>query len=433
MTHRMPPQVLRALARTQCPPAAAELLAASQYSKRLLMLRALADAAGDDPRFDAHWTLLAAAERADPGAARQAVGYPLVGAWAARTLRLTHHHEAHPSPAGRTGDSPADRLSDGLGAIAAAAALRAGLPFRVRLPLRRGALVLPSLGAITHPTARHVTIEGGGEGAPCPPGCRWLPLTALPPAGPRHVPVAFDDLDPHRVPDGGPGPAVVPTDRATAAERARWHTLWRDAVALLDRAAPERAAELSALLRCVVPLRTPAAGLVAATLPDAFGAAFASRPATALDLAATLVHEIQHSKLAAVLDLVPLHRAGPEARHWAPWRPDPRPFGGLLQGLYAHLALAGLWGRVAALHGPEQRVAWDAHARCWAQVGAVLPALVHAPELTPEGREFAQAMADAYARLPAYPGALGPRARAAAEVAAARRVRRGPRVGTALR
>ncbi|KOG48607.1 hypothetical protein ADK38_45330, partial [Streptomyces varsoviensis] len=111
----MPPQVLRALARTQCPPAAAELLAASQYSKRLLMLRALADAAGDDPRFDAHWTLLAAAERADPGAARQAVSYPLVGAWAARTLRLTHHHEAHPSPAGRTGDSPADRLSDGLG------------------------------------------------------------------------------------------------------------------------------------------------------------------------------------------------------------------------------------------------------------------------------------------------------------------------------
>ncbi len=433
MAHRMPPELLRALAGTQCPPDAAELLTASQYSKRLLLLRALADEAGDDPRFDAHWTLLAAAERADPRAARQVIGYPLVGAWAARTLRLAHDRDAPPDPGGRPGGRFADQISDGLAALAAAAALRAGLPFRVRLPLRRGALVLPSLGAVTHPTARDVVIEGGGGGAPCPPDCRWLPIASLPPAGPHPVPVPFDDLDPHRTPDGGPGPAVVPTDRATAAEQTRWHTLWRDAMALLGRAAPERAAELSALLGCVVPLRTPASGLVAATMPDAFGAAFASRPTTAVDLATTLAHEIQHSKLAAVLDLVPLHRAGPEARHWAPWRPDPRPFGGLLQGLYAHLALADLWGRVAVLRGPEERAAWDAHARCWAQVGAVLPGLVQAPELTPDGREFAHAMTNAYARLPAYPGALGPRARAAAEVAAARRVRSGPRAGTALR
>ncbi|MFE7118900.1 HEXXH motif-containing putative peptide modification protein [Streptomyces sp. NPDC057654] len=425
----MPPQLLAALARTQCPPAAAELLTASQYSKRLLLLRALADEAGADPRFDAHWSLLAAAERADPRAVRQVIGYPLVGAWAVRALRLVHGDDAPSETA-----APAEvGLADGLAALAAAAAVRAGVPFRVRLPLRRGALVLPSVGAVTHPTARDVLIEGGRGDAPCPPGFRWLPLTALPPAGPHAAAVPFDDLDPHRAPDGGSGPAVVPTDRATAADRDRWHTLWRDAMALLERAAPERAAELTALLGCVVPLRTPAAGLVAATMPDAFGAAFTSRPTTAVDLAATLAHEIQHSKLAAVLDLVPLHRAGPEPRHWAPWRPDPRPFGGLLQGLYAHVALADLWGRIAALRGPEERAAWDAHARCWAQAGAVLPGLVRAPELTPEGREFAHAMADAYARLPAYPGALGPRARAAAEVEAARRVRIGRRMGTALR
>ncbi|MEV0275237.1 HEXXH motif-containing putative peptide modification protein [Streptomyces sp. NPDC050610] len=421
----MPAPVLRALARTQCPPAAAELLTASQYSKRLLLLRALADEAGGDPRFDAHWTLLAAADRADPGAARQAIGYPLVGAWAARTLRLAHRRDTPPA-------GFADQLSDGLAAIAAAAALRAGVPFRVRLPLRRGTLVLPSLGAVTHPTARDVLIESGGD-APCPAGYRWLPLAHLPPAGPHSAPVAFDDLDPHCSPDGGSGPAVVPAGRTTPAEQGRWHTLWRDAAALLERAAPERAAELSALLGCVVPLRAPASGLVAATMPDAFGAAFASRPATAVDLATTLAHEIQHSKLAAVLDLVPLHRAGREARHWAPWRPDPRPFDGLLQGLYAHLALADLWGRIAVLRGPGERAAWDAHARCWAQAGAVLPGFVQAPELTDEGREFAHAMADAYARSPAYPGALGPRARAAAEVAAARRGRIGRRTGTALR
>jgi len=43
-----------------------------------------------------------------------------------------------------------------------------------------------------------------------------------------------------------------------------------------------------------------------------------------------MVHEFQHSKL------------------WAPWRTDPRPLGGLLQGVYAFLGVADTWRALAA-------------------------------------------------------------------------------------
>src|SRR5581483_2105026 len=57
----------------------------------------------------------------------------------------------------------------------------------------------------------------------------------------------------------------------------------------------------------------------------------------------TLVHEFQHGKLAAAQDLLPLYDPGDASVYYAPWRPDPRPLGGLLQGIYAHLGIAQFW------------------------------------------------------------------------------------------
>ena len=61
--------------------------------------------------------------------------------------------------------------------------------------------------------------------------------------------------------------------------------------------------------------------------------------------AETLVHETQHLKLCALLDLVTLARPDDGRRYYAPWRPDPRPAGGLLQGAYAFLGVSGFVGR----------------------------------------------------------------------------------------
>ena len=59
--------------------------------------------------------------------------------------------------------------------------------------------------------------------------------------------------------------------------------------------------------------------------------------------AETLVHETQHLKLCALLDLVTLTRPDDGQRYYAPWRPDPRPASGLLQGAYAFLGVSGFW------------------------------------------------------------------------------------------
>ncbi|MGN5380169.1 aKG-HExxH-type peptide beta-hydroxylase [Streptomyces lasalocidi] len=124
-------------------------------------------------------------------------------------------------------------------------------------------------------------------------------------------------------------------------------------------------------------------GSSSATRREAFGALLSSTPATPVALAATLVHEVQHTKLAALSELVELHRAGPEARYFAPWRPDPRPYDGLLQGAYSHLAMADFFQRRALADPARGAAAWAEHARYHAQVGAALPALVGSPDLTP--------------------------------------------------
>jgi uncharacterized protein len=60
-----------------------------------------------------------------------------------------------------------------------------------------------------------------------------------------------------------------------------------------------------------------------------------------------LVHEFQHSKLGALLDLLDLIPAGTDDRIMVGWRPVPRPIEAALQGTYAHLGIADVWRRRA--------------------------------------------------------------------------------------
>ncbi|MCZ9337837.1 HEXXH motif-containing putative peptide modification protein, partial [Streptomyces sp. TRM76130] len=88
----------------------------------------------------------------------------------------------------------------------------------------------------------------------------------------------------------------------------------------------------------------------------------------------------------------------------APWRPDPRPYDGLLQGTYSHLAMASYYQRRALLtRSPDRDWAWTQHARYRAQVGAALPALVGSPDLTAPGRRFVDEMAATYQRMADHP------------------------------
>ncbi|MFF6997267.1 HEXXH motif-containing putative peptide modification protein [Streptomyces sp. NPDC008313] len=486
----VPDPALAELGRTEGSPATLAFLARDQDTRRLLLLRALLDAAetadadicpaGARTRLRDDWELLAEADRARPGPeaeygpargehseegrargpaprpdgmspARARLLHPLVGPLVRRCLRGldTRDQDGHPP------DRRSRELGRGLahfGAVAAVAAARAGIGFSVRLTARDGVLALPSLGALhtavsgdapvdvvhrrgtltlRQPGAADAVVHlesdtGAWSGAPA-----WTSAYALPGLLPGAGPVPLDDLDPYRTDSGGPhrqglgGPVTL-----DHAERKRWLQSWSGTAHLLRLGGEHRLAEAHHLLRCLVPLAAPPGpsreghdtGGYSATRREAFGAVLSSTPPTPTGFAATLVHELQHTKLGALGDLVTLHHAGDEARYFAPWRSDPRPYGGLLQGAYSHLALADFFQRCALAlgHPPHRESAWAQHARYREQVGAVLPAIVGSDDLTPQGRRFVDQMVAVYERLAEHPPPRGQTARAQEYVRAAR-------------
>ncbi|NEA59279.1 HEXXH motif domain-containing protein [Streptomyces sp. SID13666] len=445
---RVSDALLRELGGTHGGRAELALLAAGQHRLRLLQLRALSDAVAQHrgpaaPVFRRHWALLEAADRFDRDATRRVLFYPLVGPWVRRCLlRL-----------GTGGHGPAltHELAY-LGALAAAAAVRAGVPFALRLDDEDGALPLPTLGAlsatggggqqafgtvellfdgdvltVTPQGDAPAVIRRGPDGSWRSDDPRWFPLRVLT-GGPR--PVLLDEIDPFRTQGSGlERHCPRAGDRLTPAESDQWQHAWAGAMAVLHLGGETRPAEVADLLECFVPLLpSPGAGSHTSgvsrsgTRREAFGAVLSSIPQSPGYLAATLVHELQHAKLGALADLVPLHTADAQRRYWAPWRPDPRPFDGLLQGAYSHLALAEYWQLFArdTKDAAERDKAWAEHSRCREQVGAALPALAGSRSLTPEGRVFVNAMVRQLTRLKDHPPPEGHLARASAYVETAR-------------
>ncbi|MBL1108371.1 hypothetical protein JK361_27910 [Streptomyces sp. 5-8] len=411
----VPPAILTALARTRPLPAATTALGAALHARRMLLLKSLLvrvdTARGTLPaatrrRFEDDWALLERAELTDAPAVRAVLDYPTTGAWLATALAAP--------------DGPDFREAlAGLGAVAVAAALRAGCRFTTTRPLPAGSLPLPGIGLLRSARGRvrlsvragavRVT-DGAGQtlllpgSAPAGPGTRWTADGALAWSALHTLPggtAVLDDVDPHRVPAGGIGPAALPAAERPYSDHAAWAARWRDAHALLAATHPARAAETGALVRAVVPLAPPAATgpPLSATVRTAPGAVLAQLPADRRELAELLVHETHHTKLAVLDEMVPLWRPG-GSLHRVGWRRDPRPVPGVLQGAYAHLALLDLWWR--ARTGPAwvwRRRAAERFETCREQVAEALSLLTDSDELTPYGREFVRQMGYHHAYL----------------------------------
>jgi hypothetical protein len=128
-----------------------------------------------------------------------------------------------------------------------------------------------------------------------------------------------------------------------AGEIDRWRRRVQSAWEVLVCHHREAATAIAAGVSVIVPLTAQHdTDLVSATTPAAFGAIATSWPPDPVTMAETLVHEFQHVKLCGLIDLVPLTDAGGD-KVYAPWRQDPRPAAGLLQGVYAHLGIARFW------------------------------------------------------------------------------------------
>ncbi|WP_330173648.1 HEXXH motif-containing putative peptide modification protein [Streptomyces sp. NBC_01498] len=383
----VPPGALVRLAATRQRTSDLDLLHAALHSRRLVLLKALLARVGHGglpseaaAAFDRDWRLLARAEAPAPAAARRQLDYPAVGGWIVAALNT---------------DGP-DALATALrplGGIAVGTALRTGARLDTVLPTADGHLTLPGIGV--HATrTRHVRVRSGPRGVLLTPqgrrtrsvllgpggrgtGAGWTSLAVLPGSAAR-----LDDL--------GTGPAPGP-----GTDRAAWLTRWRAAVALLEAADPWRAGEVTGLVRSVVPMTPAAEGASSGTLRAAPWAVHSALPGTARRFAEVLVHELAHSKLAVLADLLPLHDADASAVHRVAWREDLRPLGGVLQGTYAHLALADLWSRVATRPGASpdaRRAARARRAEYGEQVADALPVLLNSHQLTHHGTRFTVSM-----------------------------------------
>ncbi|MFJ1755665.1 FxsB family cyclophane-forming radical SAM/SPASM peptide maturase [Kitasatospora sp. NPDC088134] len=352
------------------------------------------------------WELVTALDAEHPAALDAVLAHPYTRAWAVRCLR---------------GEAGADL--GGLAELAAAAALRARRAFALPLPVRGGAVHLPTLGRVLVGGAGETVLASDAGGFTVggvrvdwdtPGGGPWQPVRRV--ALADGWTVALEDTDPQR--DSHQWPVE---ERLPEPEYLAWAGALREAWELIGRELPGYAPGIRAGLSTVTPLRPGPAGRdVSAAARQAFGSVGIARPGTAPTLALLVAHEFQHVKLGAVLDFHDLYDRTDQRLFHAPWRPDPRPVEGLLQGTYAHLAVTEFWAaRVHAYDGLRndpaqyarvQLASWRAH------TARAVENLAGSGALTPLGERFVAGMRTAVEPWLAVP--VGAAAEAAAREAA---------------
>jgi uncharacterized protein len=365
--------------------------------------------------YDA-WSALATVDQNHPDVLAEVIGHPYVRAWAVRCLeqlkRLTAPGSSEDSPQQWPGLA---RDLGHLGAIAAVAAIRASSPAKVTVPVLGDAVHLPTMGrllvgpepdAVSGEQAGRmavVVVDGGAidvqvanrswaldiadlEAGPENSSPGWEPVRWLRAPG---IQVVLEDTDPYR--DCHEWTA---TARLSSAEFARWDWSFQDAWRIIQSDYSPYAPALAAGLSVIMPLRPGPEGRdISAAARQAFGAVGAARPSDPATLALLLIHEFQHVKLGAILDLYDLFDPSDSRLYHAPWREDPRPLEGLLQGTYAHLAVTDFWrvraqvetGLAADEAGARYR-RWHAHTR------DAIETLAESGSLTPLGTQFVDHM-----------------------------------------
>jgi HEXXH motif-containing protein len=403
-----------------------QTLRSVQWSRRLLLLRAIVRTATERQpthirtgRVADGLELLAWVQRDAPQAANEIVTYPLVGVWLQRCLRRLRGVHQGPDP------GPLWHDLAQLNAVAAAAALSSGQEFTAEVPLRSGELWLPGLGRAVFPAGDEewATVARDGKGAYARAGAQeirlpddaaydeplasgWEPVRPLAVGRDElRLELSLDDVDPGRYCFG-----VRPADRLESAAVLRWSLRLGQAWTRLVRDHPRHALALRAGLRALVPLaRSDRDVGVSVSARAVFGAAALTEPSDSVAFCVSLIHELRHTMLNGLLDLVPLHDDGGDGIDYSPWRSDPRPLGGLLHGAYAFVGVADFWRVHRGLaSGDEHDRADFEFLRTREQIRRAIGTLVASARLTAVGERLVELLTGVVESWAEESAAVGP-------------------------
>ena len=271
-----------------------------------------------------------------------------------------------------------------LAEMALAAAIGSKRRLDLTVPLRSGAVQLPGLGRMTVSDKGvlaagelPLTVEDGRMRG-FERAITFEPLRQVTADG---ISVGLEDTDPYR--DCHTWPSA---HRLSEDEFRRWQELFAEAWDILRRDHQRYAQDLAIGLRSITPLAPVPGRRVSDTSRHAFGAVAIALPELPEDLALLLIHEFQHAKLGALLDMYDLVAPAHDRLYQVAWRPGPRSVESALQGAYAHLAVADVWRRRKGGEAAEQARYWQAAAV------AALDDIVAGGGLTVLGLRFADGM-----------------------------------------
>jgi uncharacterized protein len=369
-------------------------LAAAQRTIRRMLLGLLRARASEraDGAFLAGWELLERLQQDHDATLAVVLAHPYVRAWAERCLAAATNPDGGPAPL------PPE--AGHLAAVAAAVAVRAGVLAEIDVPVVGGFLALPTLGRLRVGPAAAGTIsvaDGGFEVrahsgkwhvqlADLAADADWEPVREL---RSGEFAVWLEDTDPYR--DCHQWPAAP---RLRDAELAQWREQFAVAWPLIEQDYPAYASGLAAGLSVLMPLANDVPGRdISAAARPAFGAVGAALPDGGAALALLLIHEFQHVKLGAVLDMYDLCDPADQRLYYAPWRDDPRPLEPLLQGAYAHLGVTDYWRvRRGRLSGDAARDADERFVRWRMLTAEAIDTLAGSGSLTELGARFVAGM-----------------------------------------
>jgi uncharacterized protein len=328
-----------------------------------------------------------------PQAVRETLAHPYFRVWAANWIEAAEASTLNSTDCGH------------IAAIAAAAAIRAGASAELDVPVVDGAVHLPTFGRLIVGTdvaqdkrgVVTVRVEDGVCLIMDAPTWQGVRSVSMPDFAAGQITV--EDTDPYR----RHCHKWEVTGRLDEDEASAWLRTIPSAWELIGRDHSVYAPGIATGLATIVPIGLSASrNDVSSTARHAFGSIGAGLPVPrfgrdepdAAALALLFIHEFQHGKLGVVMEQVDLHDLSDRRRFHAPWRLDPRPLDGLLQGTYAHVGVTDFW-RMRRLTAPgrEERDHANAEFETWlGHTVKSVEVLAESGSLTATGLRFTDAM-----------------------------------------